>query len=236
MAGRAEQLLEQLVELQSSTLSELEGISSSLEAIGERLESIDSELSWFKNDSFAGQLVSGVVSLVSELEVIGSGIESIGSELTGLNDDSFADRLLSALQSLGQADNSTDYPTYAKSADSEYRHDGVAENCEQSPLRKFIDTAFSSMPSRANAQAIDGIDAVIQFKLLGEGGGEYCVLIHNNVVAVQYKAHAAPDLTITMQAEDFARAISGEAGTAILEPVLEGDINLMNVWRKMFTA
>ncbi|MBI4515532.1 MAG: SCP2 sterol-binding domain-containing protein [Deltaproteobacteria bacterium] len=69
---------------------------------------------------------------------------------------------------------------------------------------------FSAMPANFNADAAKGMNSVIQFKLTGDGGGDYHVSIANGACTVTEGAHASPNMTMTMAAQDYVDMITGK--------------------------
>jgi putative sterol carrier protein len=69
---------------------------------------------------------------------------------------------------------------------------------------------FGAMPGQLNADAAKGMNSVIQFNLTGDGGGEYHVVIKDGTAAVNQGAHASPNMTMTMAAQDYVDMITGK--------------------------
>jgi len=69
---------------------------------------------------------------------------------------------------------------------------------------------FSAMPTQFNADAAKGMNSVIQFKLSGDGGGEYYVEIKDGACKVGEGAHASPNMTMSMAASDYVDMITGK--------------------------
>lgn len=61
------------------------------------------------------------------------------------------------------------------------------------------------------ADQASNIAAIIQFNLLGDQGSHYGLRIHNNQISTGLGYAKAPDLIITMPAEDFLAIVKGEA-------------------------
>jgi putative sterol carrier protein len=55
-----------------------------------------------------------------------------------------------------------------------------------------------------------GIDAVVQFILTGEGGGEYYMTIKDGKIGVQSGKAPSPKMTLTAEAKDYADIASGK--------------------------
>ena len=69
---------------------------------------------------------------------------------------------------------------------------------------------FDQMPANFNADAAKGMNAVIQFNLSGDGGGNYHTVIKDGTCAVQEGTHASPNMTMTMTAQDYIDMIMGK--------------------------
>ena len=69
---------------------------------------------------------------------------------------------------------------------------------------------FDNMASRLNKDAAKGLNAVYQFDLSGDGGGKWAVLINDEQCQVQSGAHASPNITISMAANDYLDLVNGK--------------------------
>src|SRR5438309_2050203 len=70
--------------------------------------------------------------------------------------------------------------------------------------------AFELMPSRFNKDAAKGLNAVYQFDLSGDGGGKWYVAIKDEKIDVKEGAHASPNITISMTAQDYVDMTTGK--------------------------
>ena len=61
-----------------------------------------------------------------------------------------------------------------------------------------------------------GIDAVVQYVLTGEGGGEYVLSIKDGKIDIQPGKAPAPKMTMTMDVKDFQDMTSGKANPMAL--------------------
>ena len=73
-----------------------------------------------------------------------------------------------------------------------------------------VKEVFEQMPSRFNKDAAKGLDAVYQFDLAGDGGGKWHVMIANEQCQVKEGAHASPNITISMSAQDYLDLVNGK--------------------------
>ncbi|MCX8071354.1 MAG: SCP2 sterol-binding domain-containing protein [Candidatus Binatia bacterium] len=69
---------------------------------------------------------------------------------------------------------------------------------------------FNQMPANLNADAAKGMNAVIQFNLTGDGGGNYYVTIKDGTCTVTEGTHQSPNMTMTMAAQDYVDMITGK--------------------------
>lgn len=68
---------------------------------------------------------------------------------------------------------------------------------------------FAQMPASRNAAAAKGMNSVIQFNLTGDGAGTYHVVIKDGTCTVGEGRHAAPNMTMTMAAQDYVDLNAG---------------------------
>jgi len=54
------------------------------------------------------------------------------------------------------------------------------------------------------------MNAVIQFNLTGDGGGNYYVTIKDGTCTVSEGTHQSPNMTMTMAAQDYVDMITGK--------------------------
>lgn len=73
-----------------------------------------------------------------------------------------------------------------------------------------IKAIFDAMPTQINADAAKGMNSTIQFKLTGDGGGDYYVEIKDGTAAVSQGTHASPNMTMTLAAQDYVDLIGGK--------------------------
>ena len=73
-----------------------------------------------------------------------------------------------------------------------------------------IKAIFDAMPTQINADAAKGMNSTIQFKLSGDGGGDYYVTIKDGTAEVGQGTHASPNMTMTLAAQDYVDLIGGK--------------------------
>lgn len=73
-----------------------------------------------------------------------------------------------------------------------------------------VKESFQAMPGRFKTDRAQGVKAVIQYDITGEGGGTYHVEIADGKCTVQDGAAASPALTLTMPAQDWLDMVAGK--------------------------
>jgi len=69
---------------------------------------------------------------------------------------------------------------------------------------------FAAMPANVNADAAKGMNSTIQFKLTGDGGGDYYVEIKDGTAKVTQGTAPSPNMTMTLAAQDYVDLIGGK--------------------------
>jgi len=89
---------------------------------------------------------------------------------------------------------------------------------------------FEALPSRFHAAAAEGVTAVYQFDVSGDGGGQYQLHIADQSCRVSPGIHPAPNVTLRMAGEDCMAILEGRLTgvSAYLSGRLkmEGDLGL----------
>jgi putative sterol carrier protein len=78
---------------------------------------------------------------------------------------------------------------------------GAPSSCKQ---------LFEQMSGRFKKDAAQGLNAVYQFDLSGDGGGKWQVVINNNTCDIKEGAHPSPNTTISMAAQDYLDMAAGK--------------------------
>ena len=73
-----------------------------------------------------------------------------------------------------------------------------------------VKETFEAMPGRFRPERAQGVKAVIQYDITGDGGGSYHVSIADAACALAEGAAAAPNLTLTMGSQDWLDMVSGK--------------------------
>ena len=80
--------------------------------------------------------------------------------------------------------------------------------------KKMADTEvndiFTKMPDVFNADAAQGLDAVFQFEITGEGGGNWNVAVKDGACEVSEGVNETPTVTLNMSAETWIGMINKE--------------------------
>lgn len=101
-----------------------------------------------------------------------------------------------------------------------------------------VKPVFESMPLSLNKEAAKDADAVYQFNLSGEGGGQFAVTIRHGACTVEEGIAPEPQATISAAAADYINIITGAYpfGLAFINGRLkiEGDLRLVIRMGKYF--
>jgi len=73
-----------------------------------------------------------------------------------------------------------------------------------------VKDVFDRVPERFNATAAKGINAVMQFDISGEGGGNWNVTVKEGTCQVQEGKAASPTVTLTMSSETWLAMVNKE--------------------------
>lgn len=102
-----------------------------------------------------------------------------------------------------------------------------------------VKEVFEKMPGRMQGLPGD-LNAVVQFELTGEGGGNYYLSVANGAGAVTEGAAANPNMTLSAAAADFLRLINGELNpmAAFMQGAIrvKGDVSLAMRLQSLFSA
>jgi putative sterol carrier protein len=98
---------------------------------------------------------------------------------------------------------------------------------------------FNTMSNVFNSSAAQGLDAVFQFDITGEGGGEWHVTVKDGVCEVNEGTHQNASVTMTMSAETWVAMVNKEVNgmQAFMSGKLKisGDIMLAQRFPEMFS-
>jgi acyl dehydratase len=66
-----------------------------------------------------------------------------------------------------------------------------------------VKEVFDKMPEVFNANAAQGLDAVFQYEITGDGGGNWSIIVKDGACQVDEGVHESPTVTLTMSAETW---------------------------------
>ncbi|TMC61152.1 MAG: SCP2 sterol-binding domain-containing protein [Chloroflexi bacterium] len=69
---------------------------------------------------------------------------------------------------------------------------------------------MQGMKAAFEADKAQGVDAVVQYNLTGNGGGEYYMTIKNGALQVQPGKATNPRMTLTADTQDYYDVVSGK--------------------------
>ena len=73
-----------------------------------------------------------------------------------------------------------------------------------------VQDVFKKMPEVFNADAAQGLDAVFQFEITGDEGGNWNVAVKDGACKISEGSHDDPSVTLTMSAETWLGMVSKE--------------------------
>lgn len=73
-----------------------------------------------------------------------------------------------------------------------------------------LEDAIALMESRFNPEAAAGVDAIFQFDISGENGGQYWLEVKDKQVDVHEGKHDSPSITIKATAENYLKMLNGD--------------------------
>ena len=73
-----------------------------------------------------------------------------------------------------------------------------------------IRDVFSRMPELFNPSAAQGIDAVFQLNITGDGGGNWTALIKDGACQIQEDTHENPSVGLTMSVDTWLAMVNKE--------------------------
>jgi putative sterol carrier protein len=101
-----------------------------------------------------------------------------------------------------------------------------------------VKETFDAMSGRFKPDRAQGVKAVIQYDIAGEGGGTYHVDIADGKCSIQPGPAASPTLTLTMAAQDWldmtAGKLNGQMAFMSGKLKLKGDMGLAMKLAGMF--
>ena len=103
---------------------------------------------------------------------------------------------------------------------------------------KTVKEVLDSLPSKLDRDAAEDLDAVYQFDLRGNQGGQYHLLVQNGTCIVKDGTHTDPHVTLSMTGEDCIGVLNGQLSgmTMAISGRLQvtGDIGLAMQLKSLF--
>ena len=97
---------------------------------------------------------------------------------------------------------------------------------------------FDSLPAKLDKDAAEDLDAIYQFDLQGNQGGQYHLMVRNGTCIVKDGIHTDPHVTLSMTGEDCIRILNGQLSgmTMAMSGRLQiaGDIGLAMQLKSLF--
>ncbi len=117
----------------------------------------------------------------------------------------------------------------------------VAEEVQTKTPRPRVSSVadfFEAIPATFNKEATKGLEAVYQYEITGDGGGNWWVEIRDGEVVVSQGEHDAPGITITIDAKDYIDIIEGKLNEQMAfmsgKMKIKGDMNLAMKMKSIF--
>ena len=73
-----------------------------------------------------------------------------------------------------------------------------------------VKEVFEKMPEVFNPNVAQGLDAVFQFEITGEGGGNWSVIVKDGACQIQEGTHDSPTVTLTMSGDTWLGMVNKE--------------------------
>lgn len=93
-----------------------------------------------------------------------------------------------------------------------------------------IDELMSRMPEAFRPEKAEGVEAVVQYHLTGDQGGDWVIRIEDGTCEVEEGTTDDPNLTLTADAQDYVKVVTGDidgmSAFAQGKLKLKGDISL----------
>ena len=78
------------------------------------------------------------------------------------------------------------------------------------PRASSLEEIFKNVETGFSPEKAEGVNAVYQFNVSGEGGGQYWARIESQQIEVERGEHPSPDMIMTATDEDFLALFNGE--------------------------
>jgi len=81
---------------------------------------------------------------------------------------------------------------------------------------------FGKMPEVFNADAAQGLNAVFQYEITGENGGNWSVVVKDGACQVSEGVHESPSVTLTLSGDTWLGIVNKE--TNGMQAFMSGDL------------
>ena len=78
------------------------------------------------------------------------------------------------------------------------------------PRLNSVQEIFASISENFNPDKAEGVDAIFQFVLTGDNGGNYWIKVANKQAEVHEGEHQSPTMVITASASDYLGVANGD--------------------------
>jgi len=87
-----------------------------------------------------------------------------------------------------------------------------------------VSELMSRMPKAFRPEAAQGVNTILQYRLSGDEGGEWYVIIKDGQCEVHEGVHESPKMTLTADAQDYKDVILGK--TNAMAAFMQGKFKL----------
>ncbi len=106
------------------------------------------------------------------------------------------------------------------------------------PKVTSVKEIFDHIHEGFDAEKAEGVDAIFQFNLTGDNGGQYWIRVVDKNAEVHEGVHEAPTMTITATADDYIALVNGELNAMMAfmqgKVKVKGDMGLALKLQAMF--
>lgn len=103
---------------------------------------------------------------------------------------------------------------------------------------KTIKEVLDALPSKLDKDVAEDLDAIYQFDLRGDQGGQYHLLVQNGTCTVKAGIHEDPHVTLSMAGEDCIKVLNGQLSGMTMamsgRMQVTGDIGLAMQLKSLF--
>jgi putative sterol carrier protein len=85
-----------------------------------------------------------------------------------------------------------------------------------------VKEVFGKMPEVFNADAAQGLDAVFQYEITGDNGGNWSVVVKDGACQVSEGVHASPSVTLTVSGDTWLGIVNKT--TNGMQAFMSGDL------------